>query len=116
MCNIARTPVGINRVPIKFKRKSVTIFTELGWAIGQWFAFPKPDEDPPSIKTKKGERVLWCPYCAEWTVFKKSDDRETCQGVCGWASTNDFYVKTYNNLWYEDASIRSLRTSLVKGK
>jgi hypothetical protein len=100
-------------VPIKFKRNPVTIFTELGWTIGQWFAFPRPDENPPSIKTKKGERVLWCPYCAEWTIFKRREDRELCQGICGWANTNDFYVKAYNSLWHEDASIRVLRNSPV---
>lgn len=92
MCT--RTPIKVNRVP-------VTYFTDNGMAIGKWFAFPPPERDsiPFIRRLSKREKVLWCPYCAEWTVFSKSDEYEICTGVCGWATSNDFYVKTYNNIW-----------------
>lgn len=90
---------GVERVPIAVKRKPITIFTELGMSIGQWFAFPRPEELPVRVKLKSSERQLWCPYCRNYTVFKKVDDRYMCSGVCGWANTEEFYVKFHNDLW-----------------
>lgn len=54
---------------------------------------PRPNEKV------KGE--LWCPYCATWSKFGvirgsgSSYKRSRCCGI----STEDFYIKTYNNLW-----------------
>jgi len=91
------------RVPIKVKRTPITVATDNGWHLGKWFAFPKPDEDPPYMRAGKG-RVLWCPWCGEWSIYTKSTqatDRWACTGRCGWGNTDEWYVRTYNNLWYE---------------
>ena len=56
-------------------------------------AFP-PDEEKTEKKRKK---ELWCPYCNEYRRFKKEENRTCCE-VCG-ISTEDFWTKTYNNLW-----------------
>lgn len=91
----------VQRVPIKLeiKRKPVTVFTDLGMSIGGWFAFPRPMREPQPIRLKNTERQLWCPYCNNFTIYKKMDDRYFCQGVCGWANSEEFYVKFHNSLW-----------------
>lgn len=91
----------VERTPIKLgiKRKAITIFTDNGMSIGGWFAFPRPDYEPQRVRLKNSERQLWCPYCGQYTVFKKRDDRFFCQGSCGWANTEEFYVKYNNSLW-----------------
>lgn len=104
------------RIPIKVKRKPVTILTENGFSTGGWFAFPRPRMEPSPPKLKNGQRQLWCPYCREWTIFKKTEvDRWYCSGVCGWANTNCFYVKTYNGLWYEDVPTSQLAKMSIPG-
>lgn len=106
-CEVVRTPVRV-------KRKAITVAKESGWSLGNWFAFPKPDEEPPNLgRLKKSQRVLWCPWCDEWTVFDKAraDNSDTwkCTGICGWANTGEFYVKTYNKIWFEDVPLAELR-------
>lgn len=91
------------RVPIKIKRVPITAFSDRGYFIGGWYAFPKPDEPKPFIRRlKKNEKVLWCPWCGGWEVFRKGrdEDRHFCTGICGWGNDNEFYVKTYNDLWW----------------
>ena len=57
-----------------------------------------PVMDIPPGTLLKGK--LWCPYCAEPTVFKKDPelDVKKCKG-CG-ISDRDFHVKTANRLWH----------------
>ena len=95
MCNKVRVPIKVVREPIK---------SSTGRSIGGWFAFPMPRLEPsPPRKLKNSERQLWCPYCGEWTIFSKTEvDRWYCDGVCGWANTSEFYVRTFNSIWYED--------------
>jgi hypothetical protein len=102
------------RTPIKVKRKAITVASDHGHNKGGWFAFPKPDEEPPSFgRLKASQRVLWCPYCNDWTVFDKNhskySDQHSCTGVCGWANTGDFYVKTVNKIWFEDVPLSELK-------
>lgn len=98
MCNTCRVPIKVKRVP-------VTVFTENNRSIGGWFAFPRPVLEPSPPRLKNNERQLWCPFCREWTVFKRVDvDYWLCQGVCGWANTSEWYVRTYNGIWYEGMS------------
>lgn len=52
------------------------------------------------IQEKKPVKdALYCPYCKDWSVFKKHSylDSKKCIG-CG-ISDNDFYVKSDNKLW-----------------
>lgn len=96
MCNVLRTP-------IKVKRKPVTIFSENNRSIGGWFAFPIPRMEPNPPRMKASQRQLWCPFCNEWEVFEKEEiGRWHCTGVCGWANTAEWYVRTYNQLWHEE--------------
>jgi hypothetical protein len=101
------------RTPVKVKRKPITVLSKNGWNRGGWFPFPKPDEEPPVLKKRmaSSERVLWCPYCDEWSIFKRpsSGGKHYCQGVCGWSNTEDFYVKTYNKIWFEDVPLSELK-------
>lgn len=65
-------------------------------------AFPPPEDYTPR------RNLLWCPYCRKPRQFKRgqlievdnisfiSQDRRCV--VCQ-MSDNDFYVRTYNNLW-----------------
>jgi hypothetical protein len=101
------------RVPVKVKRKPVTAASKNGRFLGGWYAFPKPNEAEPYLgKLRRSQRVLWCPYCDGWTVFDKNNpeyDGWKCTGVCGWANTNEYYVKYYNKLWYEDVPLGALK-------
>lgn len=106
-CDVVRTP-------IKIKRKPITVARDNGWNKGGWFAFPKPDENPPNLgRLKASQRVLWCPWCDEWTIYDKkvSDVSDTwkCTGICGFANTSEYYVKTVNNLWFEDVPLGQLK-------
>lgn len=80
-------------------RKPVTIFTDLGMSRGGWYAFPKPNYEPHAVKLRKNQYQLWCPYCNEYTIFQKGEDRYFCKGVCGWSNSEDFHVKFANGLW-----------------
>lgn len=88
------------RTPIEVQRSAITVATDNGYKLGGWYAFPKPTENTPFIKTKGKQRVLWCPYCCAWTVFDSSSETgvETCTAMCG-ISVNDFYTRKYNNLF-----------------
>ena len=102
------------RTPVRVKRKAITVASKNGINKGGWFAFPRPDEEPPSFgRLKQSQRILWCPYCDEWTIFEKGksiySDSHVCTGVCGWANTNDFHVKTVNKIWFEDVPLSELR-------
>jgi hypothetical protein len=94
----------MTRAPIKVKRKPITFFTERNVSNGGWYAFPKPEEEPPRYKLKKNQRILWCPWCGDWTIYKKipHEDRHQCTGFCGFAHTDEWYVKTYNQIWFEN--------------
>ncbi len=103
-----------SRTPIKVKRKPITIISDMGQSRGGWFAFPKPDEEAPSLgRLKKSQRVLWCPWCDEWRIFDKNisptSDAWHCTGSCRWGNTVEFYTKTYNNLWFEDIPLNDLK-------
>lgn len=90
----------VTRTPIKIPRKPITYFSENGISIGGWYAFPRPEvERPPQLPHAKSAKVLWCPYCGDWTVFAKKEDRQVCTGHCKWAHTYDFYVSKYNVGW-----------------
>lgn len=102
------------RQPVKVKRKAITYFTERGIGNGKWFAFPKPeDERPPRLarKLKNNEKHLWCPWCADFTIYKKgrSDANYNCTGWCGWGNTGEFYVNKYNDLWFDDVPTADLK-------
>ncbi|AYP68614.1 hypothetical protein EalM132_00102 [Exiguobacterium phage vB_EalM-132] len=94
-------PVEVVRKPIKIPRVPITYFSENRISIGGWYAFPKPEgeDHPPDIPHNKTSMVLWCPYCRDWTVFSKLEDRQVCTGHCKWAHTYDFYVRKYNVGW-----------------
>jgi hypothetical protein len=96
----------ITRVSVRITRKPITIITNAGYSYGGWMHFPIQG-DKPHYRLHNGERVLWCPYCAEWTIFKKrADDLDTwkCTGWCGWGNTNDYYVKKMNDLFGDRSS------------
>jgi hypothetical protein len=100
------------RTPIKITRVPVTYVTENNVPkSGGWVIWPKPDEEAPNWKLKNNERVLWCPWCGEWSIYKKTigDPAFYCKGYCGWANTNEYYVKHINKLWYEDIPLEELR-------
>lgn len=91
MNNIVRTPI--------------TIASERGVSFGKWFPFPV-DENKQKPKVRGLDstvKLLWCPYCNEWTIFRRdygaAQEGLMCTGVCGWSHTNDFYVRQYNHLW-----------------
>lgn len=95
MTEITRTPI---------IRTAITVASDNGVSFGKWFPFPiDPDKEKPRLRRNVSGEVLWCPYCNDWTVFKKNynstQEGLICTGACGWANTNDFYVRTYNKLW-----------------
>jgi hypothetical protein len=100
------------RSPIQIKRKPITFLSRAGHQkSGGWMVFNRPDEEPPKYKLKSSERVLWCPWCAEWAIFKKpyGDDKWSCQGYCGWANTNEYYVRHANKIWFEEVPLDALK-------
>lgn len=102
------------RTPVKVKRKPITMLSKAGHRkYGGWMVFDRPiDQQPPNWRTKGDERVLWCPWCGEWSIFKRRfDERDVwnCQGVCGWANTKEFYVRTANRLWWEDVPLKEMQ-------
>lgn len=102
----------VERVPIKVERKPITVAKDNGWHIGGWFPFPKPDERPPYVRTRKNERVLWCPYCGAWSIFVADagePGRYECTGYCAGFGTRDFYTRTYNNLWFEGGTSNPIK-------
>jgi len=106
------------RKPIKVVRKPITVATENNYSLGNWFPFPKPDEEPPYMgKLKKSQRVLWCPWCGEWQIFDRSmnetSDAWKCTGYCGWGNSNEYYTRYYNNLWFEDVPMDKLKKLVI---
>lgn len=100
------------RTPIKVKRKSIDALSKKGYKRGGgWFAFNRPDgEKPPRFRSMdKSDRVLFCPYCADWHIFTKDIDIFRCTGACGWGHTGDFYVKCANDIWWENVPLASKR-------
>jgi hypothetical protein len=58
--------------------------------------YPRPEV----AKTPRGK--LWCPYCGDWRKFgqsKKTPHLEYLRCEKCNISTEDFYVKKFNNLW-----------------
>jgi hypothetical protein len=101
----------VERKAIKVTRKAITVATENGWYLGKWYAMPKPkDEQPPNWKIKSSERILWCPWCMDWSIYKKvGTDRWECRGICGWGNTDEWYVQTYNKIWWEDVPLEKMK-------
>lgn len=93
MKNVVRTPI--------------TVASDNGKSIGSWFPFPVDEskQKPKVTGLDSNTKLLWCPYCKEWTIFKRNynstQEGLICTGVCGWANTNDFYVRKYNKSWGE---------------
>jgi hypothetical protein len=57
-------------------------------------------EPDHTMKKKRGS--MWCPYDAQWTVFKPKKNNEyltypRCE-MCG-ISTEDYWVKMSNKTW-----------------
>lgn len=102
----------VDRKPIKIKRTPVTFLKQypLHYS-GGWFISHNPVGEAPDWKVEKDERILWCPWCGEWAIFKKrwGESRWTCQGYCGWANTDEYHVKTSNKIWWEDVPLEELR-------
>lgn len=98
------------RQPIAVKRRPVTYFKDNKIMNGKWCPFPKPDEEQPIWKIKSNERILWCPWCANWSIYRRDySDRFFCTGVCGWGNTDEFYVKSYNEIWWESVSLEEMK-------
>lgn len=55
------------------------------------------DAFPPKGRPD-GNKDMWCPYCAEWSIFRKSDDGYKRCEVCE-ITTQEFYVKKHNHLY-----------------
>lgn len=91
MNNVTRTPI--------------TVATDNGVSLGKWFPFPIDESvEKPTVRGLNSDNMLlWCPYCKAWHVFKRrynsSQEGLVCTGQCGWANTNDFYVRKYNRMW-----------------
>lgn len=96
------------------KRTPITMITQSGRSYGGWMHFEKGTSKPPqhlfdvtkklNKKSSGGfrARVLWCPYCGEWTVYRIDPTDRTvwkCTGWCGWANSNDYYVSKQNHLF-----------------
>ena len=93
----------MNRSSVRIIRAPITVGTDNGVSYGGWAHFSVKDADPKptGVKLKRNERILFCPYCGAWTVFKTpSDDQYTwkCTGWCKWSNTNDYYVRKENGL------------------
>jgi len=100
------------RTPIKIQRKPITMLSKAGHIkSGGWMVFNRPKEEPPSWKLEKNERVLWCPWCGEWSIYRKpfGEDKWRCTGYCGWANTNEYYVRQANKIWFEDVPLSELK-------
>ncbi|MMZ43651.1 hypothetical protein D1872_52160 [compost metagenome] len=100
------------RTPFSIKRKAITSMSEAGHTkSGGWMVFDRPNEEPPNWKLEKGERILWCPWCGAWAIYKKvhGDDAWRCQSYCGWANTNDYYVRQANKIWFEEVPLGELK-------
>lgn len=100
----------MNRTSVKIKdligeivRTPITVISESNYNFGRWFPFEKGDSKPPAdLKykmTSTNDRILFCPYCNEWTIFRKDGDRHSCTGWCRWSNTDEFHVKAQNRLW-----------------
>lgn len=79
----------------------------------QFFGIVKPSEIRNSKMIRKAEAIargiitekrphkdaMYCPYCADWNIFRKFAhlDSTRCIG-CG-ISTSDFYTRSDNHLW-----------------
>jgi len=110
-----RVSISVHREPIKVQRRPVTVLTDNGYKMGGWYAFHKPaGEEPPQWELGKGERILWCPYCGDWSIFSKDYSPDSsavwrCRGVCGWANTNDYHVRDKNSIWWEGVPLSEIR-------
>jgi len=103
-----RHPIKVIRIPIS----EPNILISGGWAV-----FPISG-DRPKIKINEDEKLLWCPYCGKWSIFKKvpeDHDMYRCTGKCGWSSTKDYYVKKFNNLWWDGIPLNSIKKLNKKG-
>lgn len=58
--------------------------------------------DPPATGKPLYKKVMWCCYCADWTVFEHFSyvGSDKCIGCS--ISTKDFYNRGANNLWKSD--------------
>lgn len=102
----------LERTPVKIKRTPITYITDNNLPLsGGWFVWSRPNVEPPKYKIKANQRVLWCPWCGEWTIYNKAwgEDKWRCQGYCGWANTEEYYVRHINKIWYEDITAEAIR-------
>ena len=110
-----------DRISAKVVRKPITVLSENGCHYGNWYPFNKPEgSEPPFLgRLTASQRVLWCPWCDSWNIFDKklatNSDSYRCTGPCGWANTDEYYVKTYNGLWFENIPLDELRKMHIPG-
>jgi hypothetical protein len=103
------------RKSIKIKRKPITMLSKQGYTkSGGWMTFNRPSSTPPKYVVPKGHRLLFCPYCMEWQLFKFSRDhveegRYECQGWCKGAHSEMYHVKQANDLWFEGIPLNDIR-------
>jgi len=97
---------------ITVKRKSITVISKQGYKkVGGYFIFNRPKGDPPRWKVKPSQRILWCPYCAQWAIFVSrigESDVWFCP-IDGWAHTREFHVSRTNSLMWEGMSVAKVK-------
>lgn len=87
------------------RRKPITVATDEGRNLGGWYPHPVEGDRPRGIKLGNGELLVWCCYCGEWTIYKRTREDMSlfrCTGWCKWGNTNDFYIRKYNRLFGEE--------------
>jgi hypothetical protein len=100
----------IVRTPVVIKRKPITIISKTGMKkTSGWYVFNRPTEAPPEASLNKSQRILWCPYCGEWRVFTKREDTGSSKCSCCFSNTNEYYVRHYNKIWFEDVPLAELK-------
>lgn len=62
-------------------------------------AMPFEEAEVRGLLSKKTKGALYCPYCYDWSHFQKFNYYDSHKCISCGISVNDFYVKTYNNLW-----------------
>lgn len=117
MGEVIRNSVTVERKSVKVKRKAVTDISRAGYKkTGGWYYFGIPTHikppNPKEFQLSKTERILFCPYCMDWTVYRRFQDDMSvwrCQGICRWANTNDFWVKKVNKISWEDVPLSAIK-------
>ncbi len=58
---------------------------------------------PPPFGYTPTRSRFWCPYCAKERIFYRDRDLDLQRCVVCDASTNLFWVRTYNRIWGKDS-------------